>query len=39
MFIMMNMARHAVGVEGYAVAERAYQRARTYAMSGFKDVR
>jgi len=31
MFIMMNMARHAVGVEGYAIAERAYQRARSYA--------
>ena len=32
MFIMMNVARHAVGVEGYAVAERAYQRARSYAI-------
>jgi hypothetical protein len=31
MFIMMNIARHAVGVEGYAIAERAYQRALTYA--------
>src|SRR6202161_2823448 len=27
MFIMMNAARLAVGVEGYAVAERAFQRA------------
>ena len=25
MFTMMNLARHAVGVEGLAVAERAYQ--------------
>ena len=32
MFIMMNMARHAVGVEGYAVAERAYQRARNFVI-------
>jgi alkylation response protein AidB-like acyl-CoA dehydrogenase len=31
MFIMMNMARHAVGIEAYAVAERAYQRALGYA--------
>ena len=31
MFIMMNMARHAVGIEAYAVAERAYQRALAYA--------
>tara|TARA_B100001971_G_scaffold214620_1_gene253146 strand:- start:1700 stop:3496 length:1797 start_codon:yes stop_codon:yes gene_type:complete len=31
MFIMMNMARHAVGIEGYAIAERAYQRALNYA--------
>jgi acyl-CoA dehydrogenase len=27
MFIMMNAARLSVGLEGYAVAERAYQRA------------
>ncbi len=31
MFIMMNMARHAVGIEGYAIAERAYQRALNFA--------
>ncbi len=31
MFIMMNRARHAVGIESYAIAERAYQRAFAYA--------
>jgi len=31
MFTMMNQARHAVGVEGYGVAERAYQQAVAYA--------
>ncbi|MBF6630160.1 MAG: acyl-CoA dehydrogenase C-terminal domain-containing protein [Comamonas sp.] len=31
MFIMMNAARYAVGVQGVAVAERAYQRAVQYA--------
>ena len=31
MFVMMNTARLAVGVEGYAVAERALQRAAEYA--------
>jgi alkylation response protein AidB-like acyl-CoA dehydrogenase len=31
MFIMMNAARLAVGLEGYAVAERAYQHALAYA--------
>ncbi|PID63991.1 MAG: acyl-CoA dehydrogenase [Gammaproteobacteria bacterium] len=31
MFTMMNQARHAVGVEGYAIAERAYQHALAYA--------
>ncbi len=31
MFIMMNSARFAVGVQGIAVAERAYQKAVTYA--------
>jgi len=31
MFIMMNAARLAVGVEGYAVAERAFQRALEWA--------
>ncbi|MCX7897769.1 MAG: acyl-CoA dehydrogenase [Rhodocyclaceae bacterium] len=31
MFIMMNAARHAVGVQGVAVAERAYQQALAYA--------
>ena len=31
MFIMMNAARYAVGVQGIAVAERSYQRAVAYA--------
>src|SRR3954464_5364593 len=31
MFIMMNSARYAVGVQGIAVAERAYQKAAAYA--------
>ncbi len=31
MFTMMNLARHAVGVEGLAIAERALQQARSYA--------
>lgn len=31
MFTMMNQARHAVGVEGYSIAEGAYQKAREYA--------
>ena len=31
MFIMMNHARLAVGLEGVAIAERAYQHAREYA--------
>src|SRR6266571_2055601 len=31
MFIMMNAARFAVGLEGLAIAERAYQRALAYA--------
>ena len=31
MFVMMNLARHAVGVEGLAIADRAYQQARAYA--------
>jgi 3-(methylthio)propanoyl-CoA dehydrogenase len=31
MFIMMNAARLSVGLEGYAVGERAYQRAAEYA--------
>ena len=33
MFIMMNAARYAVGVQGIAVAERAYQHAVAYARS------
>jgi len=33
MFIMMNTARLAVGLEGYAVAERAYQQAAEWARS------
>ena len=31
MFIMMNAARFAVGMEGLAISERAYQRALAYA--------
>ncbi|WP_332812982.1 acyl-CoA dehydrogenase [Ramlibacter sp.] len=31
MFIMMNAARYAVGVQGIAIAERAYQKAAEYA--------
>src|SRR5690606_27299957 len=31
MFLMMNRARLAVGMQGVAIAERAYQRARAYA--------
>ena len=31
MFIMMNAARYAVGVQGVAIAERAYQQAVRYA--------
>jgi len=33
MFTMMNNARLAVGLEGVAIAERAYQQARDYAAS------
>ena len=33
MFTMMNNVRFAVGVEGVAIAERAYQQARDYAMT------
>ena len=33
MFVMMNTARLAVGVEGYAVGERAFQQAAEYARS------
>lgn len=31
MFIMMNLARFAVGIQGLGLAERAYQRALSYA--------
>ena len=31
MFVMMNAARYAVGVQGIAIAERAYQKAAAYA--------
>ncbi len=31
MFIMMNAARYAVGMQGVAIAERAYQKAAAYA--------
>ena len=33
MFAMMNNARLAVGLEGMAIAERAYQQARDYALT------
>lgn len=33
MFTMMNAARHAVGMEGYSLSERAYQHALSYARS------
>ena len=33
MFVMMNAARLGVGIEGYALAERAYQRAIAWARS------
>jgi acyl-CoA dehydrogenase len=33
MFVMMNAARLSVGIEGYAVAERAFQRALEWARS------
>ena len=32
MFTMMNEARHKVGLQGLAIAERAYQQARSYAL-------
>ena len=31
MFVMMNAARYAVGVQGIAIAERAYQKAASFA--------
>ncbi len=31
MFVMMNAARFAVGIQGIALSERAYQQARSYA--------
>ena len=31
MFLMMNSARYATGLQGVAIAERAYQQARAYA--------
>ena len=31
MFTMMNIARHNVGIQGYALADRAYQQARDFA--------
>ncbi len=31
MFVMMNQARLSVGIQGLAIAERAYQQARAYA--------
>ena len=31
MFVMMNLARYSVGLEGVGIAERAYQRAVAYA--------
>ncbi len=32
MFTMMNVARHSVGVQGYALGERAYQQAVNFAL-------
>jgi len=32
MFVMMNLARFGVGMQGVGIAERAYQRARDYAL-------
>lgn len=34
MFVMMNAARFAVGVQGIALSDRAYQRAAAYAKEG-----
>ncbi len=36
MFTMMNLARHSVGVQGYAVAERAYQKAVHHASERYQ---
>jgi alkylation response protein AidB-like acyl-CoA dehydrogenase len=36
MFIMMNAARYAVGVQGVAIAERAYQKAVTFLVTACK---
>ena len=38
MFIMMNNARLAVGIQGLSIAERAYQRAAAYARSRVQGV-
>ena len=38
MFTMMNSARLSVGMQGVALAERAYQQARTYAMERVQGV-
>jgi alkylation response protein AidB-like acyl-CoA dehydrogenase len=32
MFVMMNLARISIGIQGLGVSERAYQRARDYAL-------
>lgn len=38
MFIMMNAARYSVGLEGVGLCERAYQRARDYALDRVQGV-
>ena len=38
MFTMMNLARHAVGVEGLAISERSYQQALDYAKNRVQGV-
>ncbi len=39
MFTMMNNARLAVGIQGVAIAERAYQQALAYARSAGRAAR
>lgn len=38
MFTMMNLARHAVGVEGLAIGERSYQQALDYAKNRIQGI-
>ena len=39
MFIMMNLARYSVGVEGIGISERAYQRALAFARDRMQGAR